>query len=564
MATDDIHEYHHSTDWQPFQIDNPKAPGYVRVVTSGNTKTCKALLNEDACLVIKVMVTEGEFTPGDRIELIIGDMSGGSEGSRAQIFQQKEFSFYAFVDAAGHGHYFAQPDPPKIRIKGGEAKRIKVIAPSIVFIGEAFEAGVRAEDRYGNTACGYDADLRVKIDGKYLERAEIETLNSNNATRKIKGLRLMDKGRYLIELEDSRGIKAVSNYIECRDDREAYKIYWGDIHGHISMMDSVGTVPEYYDFARNESFLDFVCLSEHMDSFAGGRQASNEAQWEAIKEGVRKYHDPGKFVTLLGYENSETWDANIYFRTDDAPWHVDSFANRLFEFAKKHGGIIIPHMTTYPQRLRGYDWANYDREVVPAIEIYSTHGSSEYFGGERPLGDCEPGGYAVEALDRGCKLGFIGSGDGHDCMPGNSIWTRYINGLVAVYARELTRDAIIDAIQARRCYATTNERILAWFSVNGCMMGSDIVLERDDRVKIDVSILATNDIENVHIIKNGKIIFSKRGSGRICEFRYEENVDQKGHNYYYVKMKQKDGQMVWLSPVFVNNRKNRSGQEIVR
>jgi len=318
-------------------------------------------------------------------------------------------------------------------------------------------------------------------------------------------------------------------------------------------MDSVGTVPEYYNYARNVSFLDFVCHSEHMDSFAGGRQTSSAIQWEMIKEGVRKHHDPGHFVTLLGYENSEIWDANVYFRSDEAPWHIDSFANRLFAFAKNNEAIVIPHMTSYPQRLRGYDWANFDETVIPAIEIYSTHGSSEYFGGERPLFDCEPGGYAVEALDRGYKIGFIASGDGHDCMPGNSIWRRYISGLVAVFVKELTRDAIIEAIQARRCYATTNERIIASFFVNNSIMGSEITLDGDDRIKIDVSILATNDIAVVQIIKNGRIIFSQQGNGRISEFVYEENVRKTGHNYYYVKLIQKDGEMAWLSPVFVNS-----------
>jgi len=205
--------FHHSTNWQPFQIDNPKAPNYVRVVTSGNAEVGNTIYTEDACLVIKVKVLAGNIAPGEKIELIVGDTSGGSSGSRAQTFQQNEFAFYAFVDATGLGHYFQQPNPPKIRITGGFAQRIKVIGPSIVYIGEPFEVGVRVEDHYGNTACNYESGLKVRLESKVVVDIKIVTLNDNQATRKIKGFIIKAKGRYLIEVEDNQGRVGVSNYI---------------------------------------------------------------------------------------------------------------------------------------------------------------------------------------------------------------------------------------------------------------------------------------------------------------------------------------------------------------
>ncbi len=209
-------------------------------------------------------------------------------------------------------------------------------------------------------------------------------------------------------------------------------------------------------------------------------------------------------------------------------------------------------MTTYPQRMRGYDWANYDEDVMPVAEIYSTHGSSEFFGGEMPLGNCEPGGYIVEALNRGHKLGFIGSSDGHDCMPGNSPRGKYMNGLVAVYTKELTREAIFDAIKNRRCYATTNSRILGYFNINGNIFGSEIDHDGNKPLNIKVEFFGTGEIETVQIVKNGKIISSTPGTGRNLEIELEDSLVKKGHNYYYVRMKQADGEMAWLSPVFVN------------
>lgn len=112
-------------------------------------------------------------------------------------------------------------------------------------------------------------------------------------------------------------------------------------------MDGFGSVDEYYDFAKNSAFLDFTCHSDHMDSYSGSRQSSNDYQWEIIKEGVRKYHIPDEFVVLLGYENSDEFgDANIYFKTDDAPWRSCSMIEDLFDFAKQHDAIVIRHMTS--------------------------------------------------------------------------------------------------------------------------------------------------------------------------------------------------------------------------
>ena len=137
-------------------------------------------------------------------------------------------------------------------------------------------------------------------------------------------------------------------------------------------------------------------------------------------------------------------------------------------------------------------------------------------------------------------------------MPGNSSWGKYKNGLVAVYTKELTREAIFNAIKNRRCYATTNARILGYFNINGNISGSEIDHNGNKPLKIKVEFFGTGDIEFVEIVKNGKIISSTPGTGRNFEIEIEDTTEKKGLNYYYVRMKQTDGEMAWLSPIFVN------------
>ncbi|NIS74992.1 MAG: DUF3604 domain-containing protein, partial [Deltaproteobacteria bacterium] len=51
-------------------------------------------------------------------------------------------------------------------------------------------------------------------------------------------------------------------------------------------------------------------------------------------------------------------------------------------------------------------------------------------------------------------------------------------GLTAVWTDLLSRHSIYDALRARRCYATTGERIIVEFWVDGHFMGEVIPAER--------------------------------------------------------------------------------------
>ncbi|MEC8180959.1 MAG: DUF3604 domain-containing protein [Pseudomonadota bacterium] len=75
--------------------------------------------------------------------------------------------------------------------------------------------------------------------------------------------------------------------------------YWGDLHGQSGESIGVTTARQYFDFARNKSFLD-----------ATAHQANdfqvNNAFWAYLNELTAEYHADGRFVTFPGYE----WSGN--------------------------------------------------------------------------------------------------------------------------------------------------------------------------------------------------------------------------------------------------------------
>ena len=117
------------------------------------------------------------------------------------------------------------------------------------------------------------------------------------------------------------------------------------------------------------------------------------------------------------------------------------------------------------------DWNYHDPDYQTVVEIFQCRGSCEYAGcplKPRIVRACRAATCST-APKRGYKMGFIASGD-HNSMG---------IGVAALYVREISRQGIIEALKARRCFATTGERMFADFRVNGRLMGEELQTPAD-------------------------------------------------------------------------------------
>ena len=80
----------------------------------------------------------------------------------------------------------------------------------------------------------------------------------------------------------------------------------------------------------------------------------------------------------------------------------------------------------------------------------------------------------------------------------------YREGLAAVLAPELTREAIFDALKKRRTYAVTGARIELDFRINGHRIGE--ILPYTPQREILVSVSGWDDIASVEVLKNNAVI----------------------------------------------------------
>lgn len=337
-------------------------------------------------------------------------------------------------------------------------------------------------------------------------------------------------------------------------------VWWGDIHGHTMHSDGLGTNDGYFAFARDSSALDFAAITDHDD--IGPRLLDEE--WEELKESVQEWYEPGRFVTFLGHEyRNGKCDMNFYYPGSEGPLlrGTDGNFSDPAVISKKMGdigGLIIPHMHF------GADWSGFDQDIYRVMEVYSSHGSSEYKGCPREIpylskqiqktSDSNQTCYVHDILNAGYRLGFTAGSDTHSGRPGFSDWTRvcrtYFGGLTGVFAPELTREAIWNALKARRCFATTGNRSLVYFHVNDAMMGSEIQLKPGKTRKITLKCHGDGEIVHFTIFRSGEAWkHSDVGDAHLAVSL--EDTMRSQDDWYYARITLSDGGMAWASPVWV-------------
>jgi len=500
------------SDWGVPQFDRPHEAEYTTASTSGQARLRlrydpKAFIRPWKSAVV-VDVYDGALAPGDTLAVTFGDRHFGSPGSRAQTFRQECYEFRILVDAFGTGQFVKVPNPPTLRLVGGVAARLRVRAPSRVVVGHAFAVTVVAEDRWGNPSDNYEATVRLAVEeeGASLPPAHAFVLRERGVHR-FEGLKLPRPGLYRIVAQEVDGsLRACSNPIVCHQEAPSYGLFWGDIHGQTEATVGTGTVDEYFTFGRDVAALDFI-------SHCGNDFQITQEHWQETKEAVRRYHQPGRFVTFLAYEWSGNTpaggDHNVYYRDGDGPLHRSSHwqiadlsdvgedrcpISELHETLRGRGDvIIIPHIGG---RQANLDFFN--PSFTPLIEIASVHGVFEWF--------------AEEALRRGLQVGFTASSDDHTGRPGatypsgTDIHFGMRGGLLAVYAEQLARRALWEAFRARRCYGTTGERIILRVSADDHPMGAAFTAVHPPLIEAEV--IGTAPLEGVELRRGTRVIYT--------------------------------------------------------
>jgi len=549
---------HWGNEWglgHRFQLTDPEKTAYVRVETEPDVSFTVGYELMDRkpppdSYVTRIRVVLGEkgLAAGDLVRVIFG---AGPGRIKAQTYEDPKVQWMVNVDTDGSGEYAPIDEHPFLRVAATTPVRLEAVLPSTFVAGEPVRVGVRVKDKYNNLVASYGGRIRLAADARVDGLPETIGMNgADGGVHIVEGVRFPAEGTVRIRLSDEQGLAGISNPAWVYGQEPPWRIYWGELHGHTEeICDGRGTVHEYYTFARDKALVDFCALGDHF----GGEP---KYKWEIYRKNAREFYEPGKYVTLLGYEWSNNFgDKNVYFRTTDVEAKVTPTPWEFERAYKDIPGLVIPHMTAYQVGHRGNDWDVHDPEIERLVEVYSCHGNSEAMNQPRPLGVMDYRGTVEYALRKGYRLGFIGGSDEHDGHPGdtpsNGGRLHCQGGLAAVMARELTRDAVFDALWDRMCYAATTARILVDFRIDGVPNGREYALpEGREQVRMTARISATGPIKQVQILKNSDVLAT------FTDGAMDQSIELEDHpvgpvDYYYLRLHQQDTEMAWSSPIWV-------------
>jgi len=489
---------------------------------------------------------------GDSIEVLYcaDEKEKPQEGVRIESVPEKDLEFTVEVDPTGSGKFVRLENSPVISVVAGAASRLFVVAPMTVAVGEEFALKIAVTDAFANPPISpFVGKVKISCNLPSDIPSECTFGEGDRNLCVVKSCRITKQGLAFITVSaESGGLVGCSNPIVVSTEPPRYRIYFGDIHVHTAFSDGKFPPREAYAYGRDVSLLDFCAITDHDGCL-------NEERWRGLVEAAREAYVPGKFVTFPGFEWSGNLHRTVYFPTDEHLPFEEIFAHLKRKVPGKPARETVYQERNFiPAMLRlwnsGYrflmarhaqgrsDWNFRIPDFERIAEAYSIWGIHDKF--------------ILRTLERGFQAGIYASSDTHNGRPGRTlVIDRYGAeqlGLTAVYASELTRAGIFEALNSRRCYAASASRIFIAFEMDGHMMGESYRTDRPPEISVRVA--GTRNLDRVELYRNNSLLFARKISSptRIEEFKYAcvEPPSPAG-DFYFVKVVQKTP-ATWTSP----------------
>ena len=194
----------------------------------------------------------------------------------------------------------------------------------------------------------------------------------------------------------------------------------------------------------------------------------------------------------------------------------------------------------------GTDWRDNDPQLEPVVEIYQgdrqnyempdaprSNNAKDSIGGWREKG------FVSLALEKGYRLAFEASSD--------HISTHI--SYCILYATAASRPAILEAFKKRRVYAAT-DNILADVRSGDHFMGEQF--QTRERPALTVKLEGTAPFARVVVVKNNQYVYSSEPHTQSVQFTWQDAAAEPGKTcYYYVRGEQENGEIVWVSPMWI-------------
>jgi hypothetical protein len=523
-----------------------------------------------------------EVKPGETLTIHLGNLVDGItvKGNLSQKTVQRKRPFILYIDPKGKGDY-KESETFYLDVRGNILKNLRIIAPSLVNRNKRFDVIVRFEDMYGNLTSNAPAGTLIELSYEHLrENLNWKLFVPETGFIALPNLYFNEPGIYRIQLQIQKTKELFfSPPIKCLPEA-GLSLYWGLLHGESDRMHSSDNIETLLRHMRDDKALQFFATS----CFESEEETPNEV-WKSIVQQTSEFNEEDRFVALQGFlwqgEPKEEGLRQFIYAKDNKPIlrKKDTKNNSLKKIYKTNNPkemISIPMLTMGKET--SFNFEDFNPEFEKVVEIYNAWGSSESLakdGNKRPISGSRHGisetaeGSMIKALNQGHRFGFVAGGSDHRSIfkdLSENDQTEYSPGLTAILAKEHNRFSLIEALQARSCYATTGERIVVGLQIAGFSMGAEIDTKNRPGLEFNrhliIYAIGTAPLTEITLIRNGKPLKDFEAKGDHFEIAYDdmdplseivlEPANKNPFVYYYLRVKQKDGHIAWSSPIWVD------------
>ena len=328
-----------------------------------------------------------------------------------------------------------------------------------------------------------------------------------------------------------------------------YRLIWGDFHVHsVGSVECEGELDELAHYARDKSCIQALTLSDN-DHFwnhavRGNQRWLSDVEWDQNLANAKVMNASGDFAVFPGYEQTigaNTLDigrrllrnhTSVMGADDDMKRDLLHFERRTREALADGRRFSCKDMVecVHWAREKGYyplphAHVNWWRLVDPTVQTCCDVTAAW-------MRNIECFDIYHTYLNQGLKFGFTGSSDSHYRNPGLG------GALTGLWVTDVSRPAILDALRARRVYATAGQRILIEFAVNDTFMGAELVVTDDPVLHWRVAAEPDEDY-TLRILRDGHPAHELQFKGETSGSFTDEYLlsHRPGQHYYYLEIR---------------------------
>lgn len=377
-----------------------------------------------------------------------------------------------------------------------------------------------------------------------------------------------------------------------------YTVYYGNLHSQTNHSDGGGEIAscshsvapqkgaygpqDAYNYAKNHG-LDFLMTSEHNHLFDGNASSTNanadvavaKARYQSGVQTAANFNaNNPSFMALYGMEwgiISNGGHLNIFGAKELFAWEYngkneligDTFIARgdyaALYAAMKQKNLIgqFNHPEKTGQFVIGSKPLAYNADGDHVMALCEIANSSAFANvtdeSDEKLSSFESA--CNKILENGYHVAFSSNQDNHCANWGASAPNR--TGVLIPAGTPYTNSSFMDALRARRVFATMDKNSQIMFTANNRIMGERFNNTGVLNLSVSFSNSAGKKAAAVSIIEG--VPGSSGSTALLAETAQVSITPKDGPHFYYAKVTQDDGKIIWSAPIWVNQSGTGSG-----